>query len=244
LTKDLAITLMSSPAPLLIGTSSATRADILAWVNDVYLPQGRPTTSPVLFATLSDVPGKAIAKLLNAIFGAQCPLHQIRFDDETPTAQLRNRRTVLDLARRVGFDGRLDAVKWSDGNDFANELCFWKWLFAQQQSRNFTDLAAKYDFSLVPAFQTICLPVPSQGEGERKRQRPTTDDHGDAASSAMAEHRTNRGDVCSRCGGEGTRLLSEVRQELALLEGIHQDVIRACFDQNRELLLSSLAKLS
>jgi hypothetical protein len=198
----------------------------------------------VLFATLSDVPGKAIAKLLNAIFGAQCPLHQIRFDDETPTAQLRNRRAVLDLARRVGFDGRLDAVKWSDGNDFANELCFWKWLFAQQQSRNFTDLAATYDFSLIPAFQPIRLPVPSQGEVERKRPRPTTDDHGDVASSAVAEHQANRKYVCSRCSDEGTRLLSEVRRELALLEGIHQDVIRACSDQNRELLLSSLAKLS
>lgn len=129
---------------------TTTRQEILLWVNRIFKGH-RPTT----FSSLQEVPGKAIGKLLNAIFGQRCPLNKIRFDDDTPTACLRNRRTVLELARGVGFDGRLDAVKWTDGNDFANELCFWKWLYGQGVEQQFDDTTSGYDFSLQPAVHSF-----------------------------------------------------------------------------------------
>lgn len=222
-------------------SSLATRSDILSWVNRVYEQQSSSCSSGQAFSTLQEVPGKAIAKLLNAIFGSQCPLHHIRFDDETPTAQLRNRRTVIELARKVGFDGRLDAVKWSDGNDFANELCFWKWLFSQQQSHGFDEISAGYDFALVPAAPRLQAPINGVSV-DRKRAR----DDGDRIILSAEELAREQAapPVCSACSAEQKERLHAAKQELLRLQRIQDSAVRACAERSVDLLRTSLAQLS
>lgn len=122
----------------------SSRAEILQWVNKLF--QGHIITP---FSAVQEIPAKAVGRILNAMFGNNhCPLHEIMFDDETPITSLRNRRKVLQLARSVGYDGKLDATRWAEGKDFVNELCFWRWLRTQEASH---PIPPQADFSLRPA---------------------------------------------------------------------------------------------
>jgi len=113
------------------------RQAILEWVN---------TTLRSEFRDVAHIPAKAVAKILHAMFGEdRCPLHDIMFSDDSTAAQLRNATRVLEMARRCGYNGVLEASKWAQHTDFISTLVLWRWIKASNATHPFP---SNYDFSL------------------------------------------------------------------------------------------------
>jgi hypothetical protein len=149
-----------------------SRVSILEWANGLL---------HLSCQSFSQIPAKGIARIMNAMFGSdRCPLHEIYFNHDSSIAVMCNTQKVLELARRCGFDGKLDATKWVGNADYANELIFWRWL---RTSAAANPIPLHYDFSLVPVKHTSApshpsapLPLAAAGaDGQQPLKRPRTE---------------------------------------------------------------------
>ena len=123
-----------------------SRTAVLEWANGLLRASCQ---------SFSQIPAKGIARIMNAMFGNErCPLHEIHFSDDSAIAVLWNSQKVLELARRCGYDGKLDAARWISNVDYANELIFWRWL---RTSSVTNVIPSDYDFSLVPMKQPAII---------------------------------------------------------------------------------------
>jgi hypothetical protein len=215
--------------------------------------------------SLSHIPGKGVARIMNAIFGSdRCPLHEIYFNDDSNIATMCNCQKTLELARRCGYDGKLDATKWLNGEDFANELIFWRWLRTAAVAN---PIPANFDFSLLPTKRagTAAQALASEPRVELKRPRDegvpaitsskaVSDAPQDAylaLSSAVANFKTKEEHAntssgsetfgqCQSCHAYIRRATAHYVAEAKRLEGLRAKIRQACEERNMELLLATL----